>query len=60
MHDIGQVISGLGDKITELYDQIEELKVGSTLEAITTAEQRAVDLDGEVAQLKLELENAEQ
>lgn len=52
VHDAGRVISCMGDEIIELRNQIEELKVG------LAAEQRAVDLEGEVAQLKLELGGA--
>ncbi|CAL9173606.1 unnamed protein product [Musa hybrid cultivar] len=58
VQDAGRIISGLGDKITELHGQIEELNAGAGLEAIATTEQRAIDLEGEVSRLKLELENA--
>ncbi|CAL9120502.1 unnamed protein product, partial [Musa textilis] len=39
MQDASQVINSMGDKITELRDQIEELKAGATPEAIAAAEQ---------------------
>lgn len=45
VQDVGRVISCIGDKITKLHNQIEELK---TLKAVAMAEQRAADLEGEV------------
>ena len=50
VHDVGRMINCMGDKITELRGQIEDLKAGPVPEAIA-----ATDLEGEVARLKLEL-----
>lgn len=48
----------MGDKISELGGQIEELKWGLTPEAVAMAKQRATNLEVEVAQLKSELADA--
>lgn len=56
VQDAGRIISSLGDKNAKLRGQVEELKAGAGLEVVAVAEQWAVDLEGEVARLKLELE----
>lgn len=38
VQDVGQVINYMEDKISELCSQIEELRVGLALEAITVVE----------------------
>lgn len=48
----------MGDKISELRGQIEELKWGLTPEVVAMAKQRATNLEVEVAQLKSELADA--
>ncbi|RWW71028.1 hypothetical protein BHE74_00021263 [Ensete ventricosum] len=58
VHDAYQVISCMGDKITNLRNEIRELKVGLGLEAISMVEQQAADLQSEVNQLKADLEEA--
>ncbi|RRT79738.1 hypothetical protein B296_00019358, partial [Ensete ventricosum] len=52
VHDAGQVISCMGDKITDLRSEVRELKEGPGLVVVATIEQCAINLQ---ARLKVEL-----
>ena len=60
VQDASRIISSLGDKNAELCGQVEELKAGARPEAVAAAKQRAINLEGKVAWLKLELEGTGQ
>ncbi|XP_018677038.2 uncharacterized protein LOC108951938 [Musa acuminata AAA Group] len=60
VQDAGQIISNLGDRNAELRGQVEELKARAGPEAMASAEQWAVDLEGKVAWLRSELEGTGQ
>ncbi|RRT81013.1 hypothetical protein B296_00018098 [Ensete ventricosum] len=49
----------MGDKITELRNQISELKAGHALKVVAAAEQWANDLEVEVRQLRSKLGESE-
>ncbi|RZS08312.1 hypothetical protein BHM03_00039256 [Ensete ventricosum] len=44
VHDTGWVINKMGDKITSLSQEVQELKSGISSKAMVAAEQRAADL----------------
>ncbi|RRT85836.1 hypothetical protein B296_00001892 [Ensete ventricosum] len=55
VHDIGRVISYMGDKIIKLHDEIWMLKEGPGPMVIAAVEQRAANLLAEVERLKADL-----
>nr|XP_018677038.1 PREDICTED: uncharacterized protein LOC108951938 [Musa acuminata subsp. malaccensis] len=50
------IISSLGDRNAELHGQVKELKAGAGPEVMAATEQRVINLEGEVARLRSELE----
>ncbi|RWW24423.1 hypothetical protein GW17_00011298 [Ensete ventricosum] len=50
VHDVGKVISYMGDKITDLHNEIRELKASPSPEAMVAVDQRATDLQSKVGQ----------
>ncbi|RWW09494.1 hypothetical protein GW17_00027019 [Ensete ventricosum] len=52
VHDMSRVINCLGDKITDLLSEIQELKEGPGLAVVAAVERCIADLQGEVEWLK--------
>ncbi|RWV89935.1 hypothetical protein BHE74_00036662 [Ensete ventricosum] len=59
LHDAGCVICSMGDKITDMHNEIQELRAYLDPTVIVVIEQQAVDLKSEVDLLKFDLEEAE-
>ncbi|RWW04222.1 hypothetical protein GW17_00032562 [Ensete ventricosum] len=55
VHDVRRVINCMGDKITDLRNEIRELKDDPGLTAVAIAKQRVVDPKLEIDQLKSNL-----
>ncbi|RRT80807.1 hypothetical protein B296_00006100 [Ensete ventricosum] len=55
VHDMSRVISCLGDKITDLLSEIQELKEGPGLAVVAAVERCVADLQAKVEWLKAEL-----
>ncbi|CAL9119703.1 unnamed protein product, partial [Musa acuminata var. zebrina] len=56
VRDAGQVIAALSSRNVELRRQADEARAGAGPEAVAAAEQRALDLEAEVARLNSELQ----